>query len=101
MDDEHFWIAPHAWKEIHAGADYNQAAKTLAGLGWLILGEDRHITRKKRGLAMRCYCLKRSILNARAGMTADEVERDEPVTEADKANSDIATGLEASMRTIN
>ena len=41
-------ISTHAWKEIHAGANHNQAANTLADLGWLIPGEDRHITKKKR-----------------------------------------------------
>ena len=77
VDDKFFWISAGAWKEIHAGADYNQAAKHLAAAGYLILGDGRHIKRKKKGLPARCYCIKLSILNAEAGVTAAENDRDD------------------------
>ena len=86
MDDEYFWIADGAWKEIHAGANHNQAAKTLATAGYLMPGDGRNIKRKKHGLPARCYCIKKSILNARAGKTAEENDREDPTLVPESAN---------------
>ena len=71
QDEQHFWIAEGAWKEIHSGSNCNQAAHFLIDAGYLIPGDTRHLKKKKNNSLPRCYCVKKTIFDAQAGVTAE------------------------------